>query len=73
MARSFDVHHGLPQSDVIATGEEWLSAKLASELDVLSNLIFLAEREPDRCGQYLKIAEKTVARIRLMAQECHFV
>ena len=60
-------HH---RQDVIATGEEWLSAKLASELDVLSNLIFLAEREPYRCGQYLKIAEEAMVRIRLMAQEC---
>ena len=56
--------------DVIALGQDWLSDKLINELDVLSNLIYLAEREPARCGQYLKIAEESMVRIRLMAQEC---
>ena len=41
MARSPDVHCGPPPLDVIATGQEWLSAKLNNELDVLSNLIYL--------------------------------
>jgi len=70
VARSFEVHHGPPPQDVIALGQEWLYAKLNSELDVLSNLIYLAEREPDRCGRYLKIAEEAIARIRMMSQEC---
>ena len=69
MARSFDVHHGPPPQDVIAFGQEWLSGKLNSELDALSNLIYLAEREPNQCQRYLKIAEEAVTRIRLMTQE----
>jgi len=70
MARSFNVHQGPPPPDAISIGQEWLSAKLNSELDVLSNLIYLAERKPNQCEQYLKIAEEAIARIRMMSQEC---
>ena len=70
MARSFDVHHGPPPQDVMAIGQQWLSAKLNRELDVLSNLIYLAGPEPDRRDRYLKIAEAAIARIRKMSQEC---
>jgi len=69
MARSCKVHHELPPPEVTASGQEWLSGKLINELDVLSNLIYLAEREPGRCEHYLKIAEEAMIRIRLMAQE----
>ena len=55
---------------MIATGQEWLSAKLNNELDVLSNLIYLAQHDPNHCEHYLEIAEQAVIRIRLMAQEC---
>ena len=70
MARSFDVPPIPPPPDVIATGEQWLSCKLNSELDVLSNLIYLAERETDQHKGYLKIAKQSLARIRLMVKGC---
>jgi len=56
---------------IIATGPEWLSARLNAELDVLSNLIYLARHEPDQREHYLKVAEEIVARIRLKLQDCH--
>jgi hypothetical protein len=64
-----DTRHPPPPLEVIACGQEWLSAKLMSELDVLLNLIHLAEREPDQYKKYLSLAEETVGRIRLMSQE----
>jgi hypothetical protein len=70
MARSLDVPP-TPPPDVIATGEQWLSCKLNRELDILSNLIYLAERETDQHKGYLKIAKQSLARIRLMVKECH--
>ena len=71
MARSFNVHHNPPSPDVISTGEKWPSTRLNAEVDVLSNLIYLALREPDQREQYLKVAEEIVARIRLRLQDCH--
>jgi len=71
MARSAYEHHDPPPPDVIATRQEWLSVRLNAELDVLSNLIYLARHEPDQCEQYLKVAEEIVARIRLRLQNCH--
>jgi hypothetical protein len=69
MTKPWNMHRE-PPPEVMFTGKEWLLAKLAGELEILSNLIYLAEREPYRCGHYLKIAKEAIARIQLMAQEC---
>lgn len=62
---------GQPPPAVIASGEGWFSAKLTSELDLLLNLIYLAQREPSQYRKYLSLAEETIGRIRLMSQESH--
>jgi hypothetical protein len=69
MARSFNGYHGPPPPDGMSPSQQWLSYKLKAEFDVLSNLIYLAQREPDQREQYLKIAQEIVDRIRLKFQE----
>jgi len=70
MARSPMVeHHHPPPPEVIACGQEWLSAKVMSELDVLLNLLHLAEHHPEQYKKYLFLAEEAVGRIRLISQE----
>ena len=69
MARSFNGYHGPSPPDGIRPSQPWLSYKLKAELDVLSNLIYLAQREPDQRERYLKVAQEVVDRIRLKLQE----
>jgi hypothetical protein len=68
MARSFNGHHGPPPPGGISPSQQWVSYKLKAEFDVLSNLIYLAQREPDQRERYLKVAQEIVDRIRLSEQ-----
>jgi hypothetical protein len=61
--------HPSPPLEGTAPGQEWLSEKLASELDALLNLIYLAKHNPDQSVEYLEMSEETVARIRLLVQK----